>query len=62
MSLLPITLCPVRRGAYMERIVEAATELRIGQPMVYRNLSVFPLLGRNQTAADDYVFEFNGKQ
>jgi hypothetical protein len=52
MSLPRIILCPVRRGGYMQRIVDAAAELRIGQPIVYRNLTVFPLLGRSRTAAD----------
>lgn len=36
----------------MQSIVDAAAELRIGQPTVYRNLTVFPLIGRNQTSAD----------
>jgi hypothetical protein len=36
----------------MQRIVDVAAEVRIGEPMVYRNLTVFPLFGNELTKAD----------
>jgi hypothetical protein len=48
---MTLDVTPVRyaaaslKGVYMQRIIDAVTGIRIGEPTTYRNLTMFPLFG-----------------
>ena len=52
MSFLPDTLGFSGRGGNMEQIIDQALGVKIGAPATFKNMTVFPLLGGQGTAAD----------